>query len=81
MNNNTSLGTASLVLGICSLLAGWIFIAPIIGLVLGFKSRREEPLARTRANWGIVLNGFCMLGWVMLLVILAVAGYLSTLQF
>lgn len=27
----TGLGTASLVLGICSLLAGWTFVAPIVG--------------------------------------------------
>lgn len=64
----TGFGTASLVLGACSLLAGWTFFAPVVGLVLGILSRRREPFARGRALWGIVLNGIALLVWIALVV-------------
>lgn len=49
---STAKGTASLVLGIWSLFAGWTFFAPAIGLILGIVSLRGEPGARTQASWG-----------------------------
>lgn len=64
----TGLGTASLVLGICSLLAGWTFFAPIVGLVLGVMSRGREPFARGRAGWGIALNIVALAVWVLLVI-------------
>ncbi len=70
----TGLGTASLVLGICSLLAGWTFLAPVVGLCLGIASRSREPLARGRAGWGILLNLVALAVWVLLLVLLVVGG-------
>jgi len=70
----TGLGTASLVLGVCSLLAGWTFLAPVIGLVLGIVSRGREPLARGRAGWGILLNLAALAVWVLLVVLLLVHG-------
>lgn len=71
----TGRGTASLVLGICSVLAGWFVLAPVIGLYLGVSSRRREPLAQGRALWGIILNGAMLLIWVVLIaVVVAVAG-------
>ncbi len=73
VNNDTGLGTASLVLGIASILAGWLVIAPVIGLVLGVKSRRREPMAQGRAAWGIALNGICLAIWVVLAVLM-IAG-------
>ncbi|GGL78968.1 hypothetical protein GCM10009706_16950 [Curtobacterium citreum] len=70
----TGLGTASLVLGICSLLAGWTFLAPVVGLCLGIASRSREPLARGRAGWGILLNLVALAVWVLLVVLLVVGG-------
>jgi hypothetical protein len=70
----TGLGTASLVLGICSLLAGWTFVAPIVGLCLGIASRSREPAARSRAGWGILLNLVALAVWILLLVLLVVGG-------
>lgn len=61
-------------LGICSLLAGWTFFAPLIGLILGISSRGREPYARGRAGWGIFLNLVAMLAWIMIIVLTAVAG-------
>ncbi|MCG7309348.1 hypothetical protein [Brachybacterium sp. ACRRE] len=72
--DETGRGTASLVIGICSLMAGWIFIGPIIGLWLGVSSRGREPLARGRAGWGIALNLIALLGWIVLVGIVLVSG-------
>jgi len=73
-STGTGLGTASLIIGLVSLLAGWTFVAPIIGIMLGVRSRRQEPYARTVAAWGIGLNVFCMLGWLVVGVLLFVFG-------
>ncbi|KQS10205.1 hypothetical protein ASG04_05255 [Curtobacterium sp. Leaf183] len=73
----TGLGTASLVLGICSLLAGWTFVAPVVGLVLGIMSRSREPLARGRAGWGILLNLVALAIWVLLGVVFLAFGTLA----
>lgn len=75
--DRTTFGTASLVLGICSLLAGWIFLAPLVGLVLGIQSRAREPRARTMSAWGIALNAIALLGWIVVLLLVA-GGYLLT---
>lgn len=70
VHGGTGLGTASLVLGICSIAAGWLVVAPLIGLVLGMKSRHREPLARGRSLWGIILNGACLAVWILLGIIM-----------
>ena len=70
----TGLGTASLVLGICSLLAGWTFLAPVVGLCLGIASRSREPEARTRAGWGILLNLVALAVWILIGVLLVIGG-------
>lgn len=67
---DTGLGTASLVLGIVSILSGWLLIGPIVGFVLGVKSRRREPMAQTQAKWGIILNGVCLAIWLIIVLFL-----------
>ncbi|WP_193106664.1 hypothetical protein [Brachybacterium sp. FME24] len=73
-HRGTGKGTASFILGICSLLAGWVLIAPVIGLFLGISSLGNEPTARGRAGWGIVLNVLAMVGWIIAIALLAVTG-------
>ncbi len=58
-------GIASLALGATSLLAGWTFIAPVVGLILGVISRRREPDAHGWATAGIVLNIVALAGWLL----------------
>ena len=79
-SRHTGLGTASLVLGICSLLAGWTFVAPVVGLCLGIASRGREPAARGRAGWGILLNLVAVAVWVRLVVFGLAMGVLSAWQ-
>src|SRR5699024_3271303 len=74
VHHGTGKGTASLLLGICSLLAGWTLVAPVLGLVLGVMSRGDEPFARGRAVWGILLNLIAMLGWIIGIALLLAAG-------
>ncbi|WP_353828866.1 hypothetical protein [Agromyces sp. SYSU T0242] len=63
---------SSLVLGILSLVAGFTFVVPIAGLVLGILALRREPAARTMAIWGVALNGVLLGGAV-----LAALGFLA----
>ncbi|QQD76118.1 hypothetical protein I8920_15205 [Curtobacterium sp. YC1] len=76
----TGLGTASLVLGICSLLAGWTFLAPVVGLCLGIASRGREPFARGRAGWGILLNLVALAVWILFVVLAVVGGAFAVWQ-
>ncbi|MGO1198857.1 MAG: hypothetical protein ACTMKY_03060 [Dermabacteraceae bacterium] len=78
-HHGTGKGTASLLLGICSLLVGWSFIAPLLGLILGVSSRGSEPFARGRAGWGIFLNLVALLGWLLVIIVLAATGIGATL--
>lgn len=61
-NDGFSRATASLVLGICSIFAGWILVPPLIGLWLGLT-------ARPRAKWGIALNAIMLSAWVIMIAI------------
>ena len=56
---------SSLVLGLVSLVAGFTFVVPVAGLVLGILALKREPSARTMAIWGIVLNGAMLAGIVI----------------
>jgi len=76
----TGLGTASLVLGICSLLAGWTFLAPVVGLCLGIASRSRDTLARGRAGWGILLNLVALAVWILLGALLIAGGVFAVWQ-
>jgi hypothetical protein len=53
---------ASLVLGLSSIVAGFTFFVPAIGLVLGVLALKREPASRTMAVWGIVLNAVMLAG-------------------
>ncbi|MGO2584670.1 MAG: hypothetical protein ACTH9F_04965 [Brachybacterium tyrofermentans] len=78
-HHGTGKGTASLLLGILSLLAGWTLIAPALGLILGFMSRGSEPFARGRAAWGILLNLLAMIGWLVGIFLVVATGISLTL--
>lgn len=56
----------SLVLGLASILMGWTFTMPIVGLVFGILGLKREPAGRTMAISGIVLNSICLALWLVL---------------
>ncbi len=66
------LSIASMVIGIASILFGWMLLAPVAGVVLGILGLRREPEGRPFAIAGIVLGGLALVGW--LLVVLAFIG-------
>lgn len=63
----------SFVLGIVSVVAGWTFIAPIVGLVFGIIALRRRTADRTLAIWGVVLNSV-MLGATALAAFFGIAA-------
>jgi hypothetical protein len=62
-----TLGILSLVGGIASIVFGQTILIPVAAIILGFLSRRQEPGARTFANWGIALSFVGLFGWVVVL--------------
>lgn len=63
----------SFVLGIVSVVAGWTFIAPIVGLIFGIIALRRRTADRTLAIWGVVLNSV-MLGATALAALFGIAA-------
>ncbi|MFP3464807.1 hypothetical protein [Leifsonia sp. SIMBA_070] len=57
-----TLSIASFALGAASIVFGWTLVAPVAGLVLGIMALKREPLGRTWAIWGIVLNAVMLAG-------------------
>lgn len=68
-----TLSVTSFALGLASIVFGWTFVAPIAGLVIGIVALGREPLGRTFAIWGIVLNAVMLFG-VLVGLAFAVAG-------
>jgi len=64
------LSLTSLLLGIMSILGGYMVGAPALGLVLGVLAAKREA-HRTMAIWGIVLNSIMLAGTVIVLILLA----------
>lgn len=60
---------ASLVIGIVSLLSGYTFLVPIIGIIVGVMARRREPSGRVLATWGIWLSVIAMVLGVIIVVL------------
>ncbi|WP_374007161.1 hypothetical protein [Leifsonia sp. LS-T14] len=68
-----TLSITSFALGLASLVFGWTLVAPVAGLVLGIMALKREPLGRTFAIWGIVINAV-MLGGIVLAAMLTLVG-------
>ncbi|WP_291279146.1 DUF4190 domain-containing protein [Galactobacter sp.] len=65
---------ASLVLGLVSLVFGFTFVLPIIGVILGAIGMAKEPAGCGMAIAGVILNLICLAGWIALIIILALLG-------
>lgn len=74
---------ASLVLGVSSIFFGFTFLVPLIGLILGFVGKRNEPAGRGMALAGIWINAIILGFWVAVTVffVLAIVGGLLTIPF
>ncbi|MDD7384813.1 MAG: hypothetical protein SPI12_06230 [Actinomycetaceae bacterium] len=80
-NNDSWRATTSVVIGVASILAGWLFVAPLIGIWFGVKSKKLEPYARHRANWGIGLNLLAIFGWFIVVIVGLATGVLFSVIF
>ena len=68
------LSITSMVLGIASLVMGWTFLVPIAGMVTGFMGLKREPAGKGFAITGLILNGLCLIGWVIGVFVLVTLG-------
>ncbi|WP_416354931.1 DUF4190 domain-containing protein [Curtobacterium sp. VKM Ac-2887] len=64
----------SMILGLVSIVAGFTLVVPLVGLILGFVGIRREPAGRGMAITGLILNGIIIAGWVILFLIMLLAG-------
>lgn len=55
----------SMVLGLVSIVMGFTFFLPLIGLVCALVGLVREPAGRAYAVVGLLLNGFFILLWVI----------------
>lgn len=60
-----SLSLTALILSIISIPTGMAPLA-IVGLVLGFIGRRDEPAAHTLSTWAIITGFVSLFGWIIL---------------
>lgn len=56
----TTFAITSFVLGIASIVSGWTFFAPIVGLVFGILALRRKAKERTLALWGVWINAIML---------------------
>lgn len=71
-DRNRNFSTASFVLGLVSVVAGWTFFAPLTGLILGIIALRGGTPDRTLTIWGIALNGAMLVLFALGLLLIAV---------
>jgi hypothetical protein len=64
---------ASLVIGIVSLVLGFTFIVPIVGVILGAVGMSSEPAGRGMAIAGVILNLIALAGWIIFVIIFGLA--------
>lgn len=69
-----ALSVASFALGLVSVVFGFTFIVPILGLIFGVLGLRREPAGRGFALAGLWINAI-MLGFVVLIIIVIVVGF------
>jgi hypothetical protein len=68
------LSVTSMILGLVSIVAGFTFLVPLVGLILGIVGLRKEPAGRAMAITGLVLNGLFVIGWALFIVFVFVIG-------
>jgi Na+/phosphate symporter len=55
----------SFVLGLVSIVMGFTFFLPLIGLICALVGLAREPAGRAYAVVGLLLNGFFILMWII----------------
>lgn len=69
----------SMVLGLVSIVMGFTFFLPLIGLICAFVGLAREPAGRAYAVVGLLLNGFFILLWLLFLGFLLASGTLGSI--
>ena len=66
------LSIASLVISLVSILFGYTFVLPIVGLILGVMGLKREPAGRGMAIAGIAINAIILAFVVLSLILFAI---------
>ena len=64
-----SASITSMVLGLVSIVMGFTFFLPLLGLIFSFVGLAKEPAGRVYAIVGLLLNGFFILMWGLVVVL------------
>jgi hypothetical protein len=72
------LSVTSMVLGLVSIVAGFTFLVPAVGFILGIVGLRKEPAGRGMAITGLVLNGLFVVGWALVIFFVIGIGAATT---
>lgn len=77
------MSVTSFVLGLVSFFFGFVFVVPIIGIIVGVIGLRREPAGRGFAIAGIWINAIVVAGWaiVAILIVGAVTVGLFSIPF
>lgn len=59
------MSVASMVLGLVSIVFGFTFVCPVVGLILGIIGIKREPAGRGMAIAGIIINAVILAGWAI----------------
>jgi hypothetical protein len=62
--------TASMWIGIVSVLFGFTFFLPLLGFILGILGYKREPAGRGMAVTGLILNGIFMVTWGLIMLVI-----------
>jgi hypothetical protein len=56
----------AMVLGLVSIVVGFTFVVPAVGLILGIVGLKKEPAGRGMAITGIIVSGIVLAFWAIL---------------
>lgn len=82
--NGDALAITSFVLGIVSIVSGYVFFIPILGLIFGIMAKNRDTSNPALMKWGIGLNAAILAFWALAGVVLgglAVLGFFGAVVF
>lgn len=82
--NGDALAITSFVLGIVSIVSGYVFFIPILGLIFGIMAKNRYTSNPALMKWGIGLNAAILVFWALIGIVLgglAILGFFGAVAF
>ena len=64
----------SFVLGLVSFFFGFVFVLPVVGIIVGASALKREPAGRGFAIAGIWINAIIVVGWAIVTIMLVIGA-------